>query len=433
MKYLIFLFIFILNPRSVRMNSDEFSMDHHQFKLHTDKIVQKYLDDSELNEKFPISEDLNSMTRFWFLIYTYFDDQKLVIHDRNNLNLIYQIHDFSSLKSKNVHPYAQAYIQEEFTKGKINALRDRLIELSETPLPTDPELISLYDQVAKSGVDLGVNDEDKKIAFKQLANNLRAQRGLKNHIEEGLKRYNTYYLFLDELFAALKVPHELIAISFLESSFNPHAHSRANAIGVWQFMPFLNKSFFPDQKNIDYRMNIGVSSVAAGFLLKENHKILKRWDLAVTAYNSGIKHLLSLRRSNPELTLSDVLENSDSSTFGFASKNFYTEFLALTRVLKFRNELFPKIQDIPPFENLHFYFTKCDVRLKSAFSLEDRTRFLETNHHLRKMDLIPKGTIISTDMNLSGQFYYKLSLKEISTKRPRLWMDPKKRYSCSTR
>ena len=57
MKYLIFLFIFILNPRSVRMNSDEFSMDHHQFKLHTDKIVQKYLDDEELAEKFPISED----------------------------------------------------------------------------------------------------------------------------------------------------------------------------------------------------------------------------------------------------------------------------------------------------------------------------------------------------------------------------------------
>lgn len=433
MKYLIFLLVFILNPRTVRMNSDEFSMDHHQFKLHTDKIVQKYLDDPELNEKFPVSGDLNAMTRFWFLIYSYFDDQKLVIHDRNNLNLIYQIHDFSSLKSKNVHPYAQAYIQEEFIKGKMKALQERLLDLAETPLPTDPELISLYDQVVKAGVDVGDNEEDKRNAFQLLAKNLRYQRGLKNHIEEGLKRYNTYYLFLDELFLALNVPHELIAISFLESSFNPSAHSRSDAVGVWQFMPFLNKSFFPQHKGVDYRLNIGVSSVAAGMLLKENHQILKRWDLAVTAYNSGIKHLLTLRKKNPELTLSEVLATSDHSSFGFASKNFYTEFLALTRVLKFRNELFPKLQDIPPFENLHFYFPKCDINLKKAFSLEYRTKLLETNHHLRKKHQIAKGTLITTDMDLSPKYYYKLSLKEIVRKRPKLWLDPKKRYSCSTR
>src|SRR5690606_910794 len=154
--------------------------------------------------------------------------------------------------------------------------------------------------------------------------------GQKNFIKSGIVESLPYQSFLFRLFADKKLPKELLAIPFLESSFNPRAHSKVSAAGAWQFMPLISSYFLPKRTTIlDYRFNVGLSSLAAAKLLDENHRILKSWDLAVTAYNSGTKHLLKTKRElkRPDVTLEDVIKHSDSKHFGFASKNFYSEFL----------------------------------------------------------------------------------------------------------
>lgn len=429
MKY-VFFFIFILTTSHSKRSGINFRpVEDIQFHRHTKSAIEQYLSDEELNEIFPISDFFYSSTRFWFLIYTYFDDQKLVIHDRGNLNLVYQIQDFSSLGAKNVHPYAQSYIQEEFITKKLTHIREQLALLANDPLSRDPELLSLYNRIARSGIDLGKSAKDRSLIFKRLSQNVRYQRGLKNHIEDGLTRYNQYHLFLDRYFQDKGLPKELIAISFLESSFNPSAHSKSRAAGVWQFMPFLQNSFFPKHNNIDYRLSIGISSTAAASLLKENFQILKNWDLAVTAYNSGIKHIIKEKRNNPSLTLEDLIHESEYSSFGFASKNFYAEFLALTRVLKFRDKLFPTTQGVHAIKELNFYFAKCDIN----FPKKERSELLLLNHHLKNFKRIPKFTLLTSESELPSRHFQKISRKDLLNKKPKLWIDAKKRYSCSTR
>lgn len=433
MKYLFFLFLLFCTPQSDRSLDSLLIADQSQFKIHTNEDADGFLRDEELQKTFPVSDYFYPSTRFWFLIYTHFDDSKLILHDRNNLNLIYHVQDFSSLETKKVHPYAQSYIQEQLINKKIEHLRERLLKLAETPLPSSADQVALYNQVLQSGIKIGPHPEDHRRVFTRLAKGIRAQRGLKNHIEQGISRYNLYSKFTDKYFSALKLPAELISIAFLESSFNPDAHSKSRAAGVWQLMPFLKRSFFPNHSKIDYRLNIGISSVAAAQLLQENFQILKRWDLALTAYNSGIKHILKLKKDNPDLTLEMLIKRSEYSNFGFASKNFYAEFLALTRVLKYRDQLFPSVQAIDPLNDLKFYFAKCDINLVKGFSPTEREYLKSLNHQIRKVNIIKKGTLITTDSDLSPIFYENVSWNDLIKKRPKLWMDPKKRYSCSTR
>lgn len=433
MKLIATLLLLLLIPPSDRVISHQVFKDLALFEKHTQAIDERYLQDVELQKLFPITDTFYANTRFWFMIYTYFDDSKLVIHDRNNLQLIYHVQDFSQLDKNDVHPFAQSYIQEELIKNQIKTLKEKLLLLSQSTLPERPDLLALYNQVVRSGLKIGQSPQEHKETFKKLAKGLRAQRGLKNHIEEGLIRYNLYADFLTNYFNHAKLPQELIAISFLESSFNPHAHSKSKAAGVWQLMPFLHNNFFPSHSPIDYRLNIGLSSIAAAALLKENFQILKRWDLAITAYNSGVKHILAERRRNPALTLEELIRNSEHTRFGFASKNFYAEFLALTRVLKFREELFPSTQAVNSLKDLHFYFAKCNINLNQIFSKTEQQYLRSLNHQLRKMTVLKKGTLLSTDQKLKSTHFELVGSRDLFRKRPKNWMNAKKNYSCSTK
>ncbi|HLW56517.1 MAG TPA: transglycosylase SLT domain-containing protein [Bacteriovoracaceae bacterium] len=433
MRCLILLLLFFILTQTDRLDSSHVFRDLKQLEDHSQSIADRFLQDAELQKSFPISDYFYPSTRFWFLIYTYFDDAKIVIHDRNNLNLIYHVQDFTSLDHKNVHPYAQSYIQDELIKKQMKSLKEKLLLLANDPLPKEAALVSLYNQVVKAGVVIGKTPHERKKTFALLAKGLRAQRGLKNHIQDGISRYNLYSQFLDQYFEASRLPKELIAIAFLESSFNPHAHSKSRAAGVWQLMPFLQKKFFPVHKGIDYRLNIGLSSIAAASLLKENYQILKRWDLAITAYNSGIKHIIKEKRLKPELNLEELIKSSEHSRFGFASKNFYAEYLALTRVLKFREQLFPTTQAIDPIQELYFYFSKCDLNLKRIHSTTDQEYLRSLNHQLKKLKILKKGVLISSDSKLPSRYYEQISIRDLIRKRPKDWMNRRKNYSCSTR
>jgi membrane-bound lytic murein transglycosylase D len=146
-------------------------------------------------------------------------------------------------------------------------------------------------------------------------------------IHKGLLRSFAYDNFFKKHLKLFNLPKELLAIPFLESSFNRDATSRVNAAGMWQFMPYIGNLMMPKTTdNVDYRYNPVVSTIAAFHLLKENKMILKSWDLAITAYNSGTKHLIRARRKfknrTKNINLSYVLKNYKHAHLGFASKNF---------------------------------------------------------------------------------------------------------------
>src|SRR5690606_28582241 len=131
-------------------------------------------------------------------------------------------------------------------------------------------------------------------------------------------------------------------------------------------------------------------------------KILKSWDLAVTAYNSGTKHLLKTKRelASTSANLEDVIKFSDSTHFGFASKNFYSEFLALAHTLAYREEIFTDLHDHdrPDVDDeLLFFISKCPLQLKKALNPEQMDDLLFHNHHIKgKTKAIPRGFLVTT-------------------------------------
>src|SRR5690606_12276506 len=262
----------------------------------------------------------------------------------------------------------------------------------------------------------------------------------KDHIRNGLIRAKPYREFLLSYFQERKLPSELIAIPFLESSFNPRAHSKANALGVWQFMPFIASHFFPKRtSHMDYRSNIGVASVSAASLMAQNYRIMKSWDLAVTAYNSGTRHLRNTKRELGDfnINLETVIKHSDSKHFGFASKNFYSEFLALAHTLAYRDELFPELKhDARPDSKLplNFYLSKCTQNLSKVLNETQLEDLIFHNHHIRDVKKnIDRGTIVTTKGELPSKRFLLIPRQRILKDLPKDWVKLLKNQSCSTR
>jgi len=62
------------------------------------------------------------------------------------------------------------------------------------------------------------------------------QTVIPDRFQEWLDRFQKYKPVVEQIFAELGLPQELVYLSVIESGFNPRAYSRARAAGPWQFM-----------------------------------------------------------------------------------------------------------------------------------------------------------------------------------------------------
>lgn len=396
--------------------------------------------DDRVAEVFKVTPYYYPNVHFWFLVYTQFESSHVVIHDKNNLSIIYKVLDFSSLHKKEMPKNTIYVLQQKISDEKIKSMKEDLDVLAKDPYSLAPEAKRIYRTLKQAGVELPIKKSDRSMFFNNLKHNLRSQTGQKNFIRDGVVRSLPYQHFLGKYFTDRNLPKELLAVPFLESSFNPKAHSKVNALGVWQFMPLIASYYVPKRTNdTDYRSNVGVASLAAGFLMSENFRIMKSWDLTVTAYNSGTKHLLKTKRelASNDVDLEAIIKHSDSQHFGFASKNFYSEFLALAHTLAYRDELFEGIHshDRPDVdEDLKFYLTKCSLRLPKELNekMMDDVHF--HNHHITDLQhMIPRGFILTTKSTLPKNKFHQVAYKDLLKVKPKDWSSFLNRQSCSTR
>lgn len=408
--------------------------------MHTEAFRPYLMDeDGRVSDIFKVTPYYYPTVHFWFLIYTQFESTSVVIHDKSNLNLIYKVLDFSSLKRKELPKNTLYILQQKISKERLDDLKEEYNHLINDPFSLSPSAKKIYRTLKQAGVTLSTNKDERIKKFKSLKENLRTQTGQKNFIRDGIIRSLPYQKFLGEYFEDKKLPKELLAIPFLESSFNPKAQSKVDALGIWQFMPLISSYYVPKRtRDFDYRFNVGVASVAAANLMSENIAIMKSWDLAVTAYNSGTKHLLKTKRAiGRNVSLEDVIKHSDSQHFGFASKNFYSEFLALAHTLAYREELFDDLhksdrQDVD--DTLRFYLTKCSMKLNKELNSNQLEDVFFHNHHTdEKKVSIPKGFILISKTTLPSKKFFEIPRKDLLKLKPKDWGRLATRYSCSTR
>ena len=103
--------------------------------------------------------------------------------------------------------------------------------------------------------------------------------------ERALRKLGSERILIERLFSRNKLPIELLAIAFVESNFDQEAVSTQGALGMWQFIRSTGK-FYALENEADF-FDAKKSSLAAVTYLKDLHKNLKSWTLAIAAYNAG--------------------------------------------------------------------------------------------------------------------------------------------------
>ncbi|HWU41578.1 MAG TPA: lytic transglycosylase domain-containing protein, partial [Candidatus Acidoferrum sp.] len=165
------------------------------------------------------------------------------------------------------------------------------------------------------------------------AANIRVQQGLRERVEEGLRRARPLMPRILTILRQHNVPQELAALPMVESSFNPKARSKAGAVGLWQFITSTGKRYMYITRRRDDRRDPIRATDAAARLLKQNFDALGSWPLALIAYNHGREGILAAKDTVGSAAVDEIITQYNGPRFGFASRNFYPEFLAALDVV----------------------------------------------------------------------------------------------------
>jgi len=122
----------------------------------------------------------------------------------------------------------------------------------------------------------------------------------KSHLHDVTLRAEPYMYWIVGQIKQRKMPMELVLLPIVESAFDPHATSSANAAGLWQIMPGTGRNYGLKQTQwYDGRRDVVASTTAALDMLQRLNRMFDGdWLLTVAAYNSGEGRVLQAIKTN---------------------------------------------------------------------------------------------------------------------------------------
>jgi len=265
---------------------------------------------------FPKSPRLVPRVEFWKRIYSEVDTGGGLLHDSEDLSLVYEAVRL---------PEAGARLgQERFLRERREHYQDVLRRLASGRRSNldaeERRVLALFPS--------GVSDATLRRASSQV----RFQLGQADKFRAGLIRQNRWERYMRSIFAERGLPVELASLPHVESSFNPAARSHVGASGLWQFTRSTGRIYMRVDHVVDERNDPWLATVAAARLLSSNYQRTQAWPLALTGYNHGVGGMERAVRQLGTRDMATIIDRYHSRSFGFASKNFYCEFLAALEV-----------------------------------------------------------------------------------------------------
>lgn len=290
-------------------------------------------------DAFAIPKGLESRVQFWVDIYTRYSTAQGVVHDSENVDLIYEVLDFRDTDRMNL-PLS---IREKLKRKMVDEAKDRaratLKKVSEVKNPQD-----LTPWERRVWAYFAGDKNPQKYENAMSSARLRFQLGQSDRMESAIYLSGRYREDFERIFRELNLPIELTRLVFVESSFNVLARSKVGASGLWQIMPSVARPYRVMGAAVDGRNHPLVATKMAAKLLATNYQMLGSWPLAVTGYNHGAAGVRKIVEKYQTKNLSDLIDNVRSrASFGFASRNFYASFLAALEVEKNTSKYFPNI------------------------------------------------------------------------------------------
>ena len=282
------------------------------------------------DEPFPVFPCIRDNVSFWEDVYSRYTTTQGILHDQDNLRIIYRVVDLVDWNTPGAAAINKKLIK--FARLHYKAILTDLAA-GKQPATGDEKRIAALFPAGSSN------------SFREARDNIRLQIGQKDRFMEGFIRSGAYMSHIQRILLAHNLPPELAYLPHVESSFNPDAQSKAGAIGLWQFTSSTGKRYMTINDTVDERFDPFFSSRAAAILLKDNYRLLGSWPLAITAYNYGTAGMMRAMRDQG--TYPNIFKNHSTGIFKFASRNFYSEFLAAVNVARRLEKDAPAIPDRP--------------------------------------------------------------------------------------
>jgi membrane-bound lytic murein transglycosylase D len=257
--------------------------------------------------EFPTPPALEPAVQFWVDVFTRYTGEQSIIHDRLDPSVVYHVvsgtpDDVASLRRSTEEQLAAL----QFSAGAFVAFQ---------PVGPFP------------AVD---------------APRLRVQRGMRDAFAAALTAQRLYRPVVERVLLRERLPLALAALPLVESSYHPAATSRAGAVGLWQLTRETGRRYLRIGRGVDERRDPVRASEAAARHLRELRDALPSWPLAVTAYNRGLGGVMRARETVGSDDLGELVSRYRGPGFGFASRNYYAEFLAALHVMRHAGRYFPE-------------------------------------------------------------------------------------------
>ncbi len=290
---------------------------------------------------FPVPAVLQPNVRFWRAIFSKYDSTQTVIHDDTNLDVIYDVVDVGDLVEQGASDVAVERARRDRVQRAIEKYQGILRALAgQRGAQADPadeaRVRALFADAQRPSTD-----------FRAAIDRVRAQGGLRDTFRDALRTSGMFIPGIERILAKYGVPTEIARLPFVESMFNYEARSKAGASGVWQFTRSTGRLYLQIGPAVDERSDVWLAAEGAARLLAEHYGRVHSWPVALTAYNHGIAGMVRAVSQVGSNDIGVIVERYHSPSFGFASRNFYAEFVAVATLYAERDEVFPEVDPLP--------------------------------------------------------------------------------------
>ena len=307
-------------------------------------------------DPFPVYACLQTNVDFWKKVYTEYTLEQGIIHDSWNVSIVYEVIDLEDEDRPGAFMINKKRIKR--AEEKYKNILTKLARGTPASSPEEQRVVDLFGPTAT------------RKDFEQARRNIRCQLGQMDRFQEGIIRSGACLEQIKAVFELYGLPADLAYLPHVESSFNHKAHSKSRAAGIWQFTRPTGKRFLKIGHELDERRDPIFSSHAAARLLRENYQVLRDWPMALTAYNHGLSGVLKAKRAKK--TYEAVFSEYKSRSFKFASRNFYSEFLAARDVAKSYRQYFGDLElENPPSTH--------EVVVGNKVPVKDLARYFNVN------------------------------------------------------
>jgi membrane-bound lytic murein transglycosylase D len=221
----------------------------------------------------------------------------------------------STVEMDEVKEQADAPVGELFT---LDELKDRTDDTAELDLP-DVDLLL-------SDIPLTLNSKVEYFLYY-------FQTSGKPSFSRWLSRSSRYLPMMKEILKREGMPEDLVYVAMIESGFQMHARSWANAVGPWQFISDTGRRYsLRIDQWVDERKDPVKATTAAALYLKELYGMFNGdWYLAAAGYNAGENKIL---RAISMYNTSDFWEISRGSYLKRETKEYVPKLLAAAIIAK---------------------------------------------------------------------------------------------------